>query len=72
MKADNSIHFACKSLIMGCNKGRSPLAAHKIQKFRKNDIRCGLVQISGGFVRQNQLGPVRKSPRDGNPLLLPA
>ncbi len=72
MKADNSIHFACKSLIMGCNKSRRPLAAHQIEELRKNDIGCGLIEISGGFVRQNQLGPVCKGPRDGDPLLFPA
>ena len=72
MKADNSIHFACKSLIMGCNEGRSPLPTHQIEELRKNDIGRAFVEVPGRLIRQNKLGPVRKSPRDGNPLLFPA
>lgn len=72
MEANNSIHFASKSLIMGRNQGRSPLAAHQIEEFSQNNICRILVKISGGLIRQNQLGPVCQSARHGNPLLLPA
>ena len=72
MKADNSIHFACKSLIMGCNQGRSALAAHQIEKFSKNDICRAFIEIAGRLIRQNKLGPIRQGPRNSNALLFPA
>lgn len=71
MKADNSIHFACKSLIMGCNEGRSPLPAHQIEELRKNDIGRAFIEIPGRLIRQNKLGPIRQGPCDGNALLFP-
>ena len=72
VKADNPVHRHGKALIVRGNQGGAPAGPDELDELFEYTVRCGLVEVSRGFVGQDQVGAISQRARYGDALLLAA